>query len=52
MLWHYQHYQQRVLSWFVKGYIAEEKGINIKWAKPTTSTTRKKLRKEEITKWK
>ncbi len=38
--------------WFVKGYIAQKKGININWAKTTTSTTREKLRKEEITKWK
>jgi hypothetical protein len=38
--------------WFVKGYIVQEKGIDVNYAKVTTFTTIKKLRREEIAKWK
>lgn len=38
--------------WFVKGYIAQEKGIDINWAKVITFTAKEKLRREEIVKWK
>jgi hypothetical protein len=38
--------------WFVKGYIVQEKGIDINWAKAATSTIIEKLRREEIAKWK
>lgn len=38
--------------WFVKGYIVQEKGIDVNWAKTTPSTTITKLRREEIAKWK
>lgn len=38
--------------WFVKGYIVQEKGLDINWAKVVASTTREKFRKEEIAKWK
>jgi hypothetical protein len=38
--------------WFVKGYIAQEKSININWANVVASIAREKLRREEIAKWK
>jgi hypothetical protein len=38
--------------WFVKGYIVQEKGIYVNWAKATASTVIEKLRREEIAKWK
>jgi hypothetical protein len=38
--------------WFVKGYIVQEKGINVNCAKATTFTTIEKLKREEIAKWK
>lgn len=37
--------------WFVKGYIAHEKGIKINWAKITTSIIKEKVQKK-VTKWK
>jgi hypothetical protein len=44
--------KNELFLWFVKGYIAQEKGIDINWAKVATSTAKEKLRKEEIVKWK
>jgi hypothetical protein len=38
--------------WFVKGYVVQEKGLDIDWAKVIASTTREKFRREEIMKWK
>ncbi len=41
-----------LIMWFVKGYVAQEKGIDINWAKVITFTAKEKLRREEIVKWK
>jgi hypothetical protein len=37
---------------FIKGYIAQEKGIKVNWAKAIASTTRYKLKRKEIATWK
>jgi len=37
------------MIWFVKGYIAKEKGEKVNWAKATTSTAPEKARREEAT---
>lgn len=38
--------------WFIKGYIAHEKGIELNCAKVVISMTRKKFKRKEITRWK
>jgi hypothetical protein len=35
------------MIWFVKGYIAKEKGEKVNWAKATPSTAQEKARREE-----
>ncbi len=37
----------KFMIWFVKGYIAKEKGEKVNWAKATTSTAREKAPREE-----
>jgi hypothetical protein len=34
--------------WFVRGYIAQEKGKNINWARAVALITRKKARREKV----
>ncbi len=38
--------------WFIKGYITQEKGIEVICAKVVVSMTRDKLKRKEITRWK
>jgi len=37
--------------WLIKGYIAQEKGIELNWVKVATSTAREKFKRKEITRW-
>lgn len=34
--------------WFVKTYIAQEKGINVNWVKAITLTTRQKAQRDFV----
>lgn len=36
------------MHWFVKGYIAKEKGESVNWAKVATITIQEKARREKI----
>jgi hypothetical protein len=38
--------------WFVKGYVVQEKCLDIDWAKVVASTAREKFKRVEIAKWK
>ncbi len=44
---YYKVTNNEFMIWFVKGYIAKEKGEKINWVKATPSTTREKAHKEE-----